>query len=166
LPKLTNSHLLNYCKIPVSSNRTKIFQHKLFKYIYCPAVRGFIALNFSISTTYDVIGRKFHVGLNESESKFQKKLYGECDLDVQIPTVSKLLLTEIKDPFYFFQLFSVILWMYNNYEKYAIVIILTTSISLFIGVYETRKNLLNIQRMAKYSCEVSIHKVKVIIISN
>ena len=45
--------------------------------------------------------------------------------------------------------------MNNSYEKYATVIIITTIISLAVGVIETRANLLNIQQMAKYSLDIN-----------
>jgi len=45
--------------------------------------------------------------------------------------------------------------MNNGYEKYATIIIISTVISLSVSVLETRENLLNIQQMAKYSCEIN-----------
>ena len=46
--------------------------------------------------------------------------------------------------------------MNNQYELYASIIIITTLISLFVGTYETRKNLKNIQEMSRYSCRVNV----------
>jgi cation-transporting ATPase 13A3/4/5 len=46
--------------------------------------------------------------------------------------------------------------MTNQYELYASIIIFTTLVSLFVGAWETRNNLINIQRMARYSCPVNV----------
>lgn len=70
----------------------------------------------------------------------------------------QLTLKEITDPFYIFQVFSVCLWYTNSYGKYATVIVVTTLISLIISIYETRMNLVNIKKMAKYSCKLNVFR--------
>ena len=42
------------------------------------------------------------------------------------------------NPFYVFQLFSVILWFVDQYEVYASVILIVSVISLSVEVYQTR----------------------------
>ena len=37
-----------------------------------------------------------------------------------------------------------------------VIFIATTLVSLFVGTYETRKNLKNIQEMLRYSCRVNV----------
>ena len=62
---------------------------------------------------------------------------------------------EYTGPLYLFQVFSAILWFTNEYKLYATIII-TTLISLFIGVWETKKNLDNIQTIVRYSFPLNI----------
>lgn len=68
------------------------------------------------------------------------------------------------DPFYIFQFFSILLWFFNQYAQYAIIIVVTTLLSLVISVYETRINLVNIQKMAKYSCKINVFRQSEVII--
>jgi hypothetical protein len=158
LPKLNSGNLQTNCKNSIHSFRTKGFQFKLFKYTYSPLKKAFLAIKFNINIKYEIIGRKFLTGLNETEVAFQQKIYGTSDIIVEIPTILTLLLKELNDPFYFFQFFSVILWINNNYIHYSLVIIISTIISIGIGIYEVRVNLLNIQKMARYNCDVIIHR--------
>jgi predicted P-type ATPase len=92
------------------------------------------------------------------EVEYQKQIFGACDLDIKVEGIAKLFLKEVTDPFYAFQIFSVALWFYNQYTNYAIVIVLTTLVSLSISVYETRKNLINISEMARYSCNINVYR--------
>ncbi len=164
LPKITGSHLKENYKNMLKIRNILIFKYKLFNYFFDPMTLDFNAFNFKLNCTYQEIHNNFLSGLNSKESEYQTKLYGECDLNFEVDTALQLLYKEFADPFYLFQVdlyylfikvFSIILWMSNSYEKYATVILLTTILSLAIAVVETRNNLLSIQKMAKYSCEVS-----------
>lgn len=158
LPKINNSPLLTYFKTNVHSQKTKMFEYKSTKYIYSPIKKNFLCLKFQINCSFDILSRKFLSGLTETEVDYQRSIYGHCDLQVKTDSVFTLLLQEIKDPFYVFQFFSVMLWMFNAYVKYAIVIIITTVLSLIIAIYEVRTNLLGIQKIARYSCDVIIYR--------
>ena len=82
----------------------------------------------------------------------------DLDLHIEVNSFIKLLILEFTDPFYIFQVFSVILWMFNHYQIYESLIIVTTIISLIVSTFETRANLLSIQRMAKYSCPINVYR--------
>jgi hypothetical protein len=161
LPKLTNTPISNYCDTSVHSTKTKVFEYKHFKYVYSPKVRAFNALKFTINSSLDIISRKFIHGLNEIEYLYMKKLFGDCDMKIEISSIYNILFEELLDPFYLFQIFSVILWFFNHYVKLAIVIIVTTVFSLAISIIETRKNLEDIQTMARYTCEINVYRNKV-----
>ena len=160
LPEINQSHLKTFCKTSINQLKIKVFQFKLFKYLYNPVSNNFTALSFIIKNSQEIIHKHFLKGLNDEEYDFQKKIFGTCDLDIEVDSSLKLLLKEVTDPFYIFQVFSVTLWFFNSYIKYAVIIVITTIISLFISVYETRSNLLNIKNMAKYSCQVKVFRLK------
>jgi len=98
----------------------------------------------------------FSQGLSTRDFTLLQFLFGKCDLIIELNSVLKLLWTELIDPFYLFQIASCILWYNNEYALYASVILVTTIISLTYSVYETRANLQNIQKMAKYSTKVKV----------
>jgi len=53
--------------------------------------------------------------------------------------VSRVLLLQIFNPFYVFQIFSVTWWCLDNYYIYACCIIVISLVSLGVELYETRK---------------------------
>jgi len=139
----------------------------LFNYIYNEDQCNFNSIKFNIKTSEENIHRVFTKGLNSEEIVYQRNIFGKCDLDVKVDSVISLFLREITDPFYIFQVFSIILWLYDDYEQYAFVIIITTLFSLIVSVYETRENLLNIQQMARYNCKINVFRqVNVIKLNN
>jgi cation-transporting ATPase 13A2 len=160
LPALKDSHLKTYCQSNIMYQEIKYFEFKLFKYIYDPVRECFVAIAFGFKTTQEILHKHFLKGLTEDEVEYQRRIFEVCDLDIRVDSVLKLLIKEVTDPFYIFQIFSVILWFNNQYTNYAIIIVITTIISLAVGVYETRSNLLNIQKMAKYSCPVNVFRLK------
>ena len=69
-----------------------------------------------------------------------KSLFGPCDIDIRVNSIGKILLDELTDPFYLFQVYSIILWYCTNYYYYASVIVVLTIISLILSVYGPYKN--------------------------
>ena len=160
LPDLekTNSFIYNHydVNIPKGAQYITMFTFKLFQYVFDPLEMNFIPLKIRLDTTNENIILECCQGLNAEEYAHQRLIYGICDLDIKVKSFIRLLFEEFTDPFYLFQVFSVILWMTNQYELYASIIIFTTLVSLFVGAWETRKNLVNIQTMARYSCLVNV----------
>lgn len=67
-------------------------------------------------------------------------VYGDNQIDVPIKSWVELLFLEALNPFYVFQVFSVILWFTYNYYYYACVIILMTGFGIFFSIRQTLKN--------------------------
>jgi magnesium-transporting ATPase (P-type) len=95
----------------------------------------------------------------------QENIFGKCDIDIVVNSVFYLILKELSDPFYIFQIFSIVLWLVEGYYNYAAVLIMTTVISITIAIKETRSNLLNIKKMAKYSCDINVFRQNEVVFS-
>lgn len=161
LPKLGNSNIIQYFKSNVVSNKTKCFKFKSFNYAYSPIGKFFDSIVLEINASLDILSRKFLNGLNAKEVQYQYNLYGPCELNIKIDSVLVLLQKEFTDPFYMFQLFSIVLWLFNDYVNYALIILIVTIISIYISIQETRKNLVTIQDMAKFEIELNIFRNEV-----
>jgi cation-transporting ATPase 13A3/4/5 len=158
LPNINNSHLKTYCKSNINKQKYKYFRFKLYTYIYNEEEKNFKSINFNVKTSHEKIHKIFTKGLTSEEIIYQRNIFGACDLVVKIDSVFNLFLKEATDPFYIFQICSIILWLWYNYEAYAFVISITTAVSLIYSVYETRENLVNIQQMARYTCKLNVFR--------
>uniref|UniRef100_A0A8C5LHX0 Cation-transporting ATPase n=1 Tax=Jaculus jaculus TaxID=51337 RepID=A0A8C5LHX0_JACJA len=81
---------------------------------------------------------KFGSGLTTEEQEIRRLICGPNAIDVEITPIWKLLIKEVLNPFYIFQLFSVCLWFSEDYKEYAFAIILMSVISIALTVYDLR----------------------------
>lgn len=97
-------------------------------------------------------------GLSPLEQSFRRTIYGTNLIDVPVKPYPKLLFEEILNPFYVFQMFSIILWMVDQYYIYAICIFIISVISISISLYETRKQSITLRNMAQLITTVTIRR--------
>ena len=160
LPDISHSLLLKKYKNNLNYSEDEIiyFSFKLFKYIYNEESCSFLYVKNELDTTYKNILTKLSYGLDSDEIEYQKNIYGICDIDIEVKSFFKILIIEFTDPFYLFQVVSIILWLSNDYILYASVIIISTIISLLESTFETRENLLNVKEMARYKCDINVYR--------
>ena len=87
----------------------------------CLVFKYFLFLNFC----YSVIFRRLVYGLN--------------DILVPFHSVAYLLVKEVLNPFYIFQVFSVCLWFSDEYYYYAATIVILSTGGITLSIYQTRK---------------------------
>jgi len=160
LPKIPNKmeSIINEFNINICEENIIMFEYKTYQYLYNEKNGDFDALDYQIKQNADKLIPKLIQGLNNVEVNYMRTIFGICDIDIIVNGIFKLLLHELTDPFYLFQIYSIILWYCTEYYYYASVIVIITLISLIISVYETHKNLKQIQKMSKYSCPVNVYR--------
>uniref|UniRef100_A0A2K5KLQ0 Cation-transporting ATPase n=1 Tax=Cercocebus atys TaxID=9531 RepID=A0A2K5KLQ0_CERAT len=85
------------------------------------------------------IHQKFGSGLTREEQEIRRLICGPNTIDVEVTPIWKLLIKEVLNPFYIFQLFSVCLWFSEDYKEYAFAIIIMSIISISLTVYDLRE---------------------------
>lgn len=66
------------------------------------------------------------------------QFYGKNAIEIAIKSYWELFRSEVINPFYLFQLFSITLWCLDDYYYYAGCVFLLSSISIAVSLYETR----------------------------
>ncbi|XP_041503105.1 probable cation-transporting ATPase 13A3 isoform X2 [Microtus oregoni] len=93
---------------------------------------------------------------------FLKKLiYGVNEIAVKVPSVFKLLIKEVLNPFYIFQLFSVILWSIDEYYYYALAIVIMSIVSIISSLYSIRKQYVMLHDMVATHSTVRVSVCRV-----
>lgn len=147
----------SFCDIDILiSPEVRVFHFENICYIYNTKTNEFVELNFQVNTLQQIMN--LSVGLLDSEVTDLRNLFGKCELSIDIPSFFKLSLKELSNPFYVFQIFSVILWFFEDYITYSLLIVVATGISLFMSVRTTRENLENIKKMANTNCQTKIYR--------
>uniref|UniRef100_A0A8C4F5M9 Polyamine-transporting ATPase 13A3 n=1 Tax=Dicentrarchus labrax TaxID=13489 RepID=A0A8C4F5M9_DICLA len=77
----------------------------------------------------------------------KRLFFGVNEIAVKVPSVFKLLIKEVLNPFYIFQLFSVILWSADEYYYYAVAIVFMSVISIATSLYTIKKQYIMLHDM-------------------
>ncbi|XP_060797743.1 polyamine-transporting ATPase 13A3 isoform X2 [Neoarius graeffei] len=86
-------------------------------------------------------------GLSQSQQEYRRLFFGVNEIAVKVPSLFKLLIKEVLNPFYIFQLFSVILWSSDEYYYYASAIVLMSIISIATSLYTIKKQYITLHDM-------------------
>lgn len=79
------------------------------------------------------------MALNSSEQLARRLIYGYNEITVPYKDLKTLLFLEVLNPFYVFQMFSVLLWFMYSYYYYACVIIIMTVVGIIMSIRQTKK---------------------------
>ncbi|XP_059385690.1 polyamine-transporting ATPase 13A3-like isoform X2 [Carassius carassius] len=111
------------------------------KYFWNDTLQNFEVLKGleDLSMTCSSIHSTHSTGLNKNQQEYRRFFFGLNEIDVKVPSLFKLLIKEVLNPFYIFQLFSVILWCTDQYYYYAMAIVIMSVISIATSLYTIKK---------------------------
>merc|ERR1719495_2234324 len=82
---------------------------------------------------------KLSGGLTVNQVTQRVMMFGDNLIKISVPPVLYLVIHEGLNPFYLFQAYTVILWSLQYYWKFAVIIAVTSVISVTVSVWETRR---------------------------
>lgn len=127
----------------------KMFVFRHIRFIYSPANNTWNECEkYNCDTKANI---KSTIMKGKSKQYIDEKLniYGFNELNILVPSIPILLFREIFHPFFVFQLYSVILWFFEDYYIFAVCIALIATISIVSTLRETRERLFKISELAK-----------------
>ncbi|KAM5291918.1 polyamine-transporting ATPase 13A3 [Ctenodactylus gundi] len=142
--------------------QVRYFTHHSVKYFWDDSIHNFDFLRgldegVSCASIYE----KHSAGLTKGMHAYRKLLYGVNEIAVKVPSVFKLLIKEVLNPFYIFQLFSIILWSADEYYYYALAIVVMSLVSVISSLCSIRKQYVMLHDMvaAHSTVRVSVCRV-------
>ena len=94
---------------PRSLTEIKYFTFRHIKYFLDPDTGNFKPLEFKTNLTCEQIHSVLGNGVDEINLSARLKLFGNCLIDVPVPSIMSLLIKEGSHPFFIFQILSIIL---------------------------------------------------------
>ncbi|XP_069598015.1 polyamine-transporting ATPase 13A2 isoform X3 [Ranitomeya imitator] len=140
------------------ANILRYFVFEGMRYIWRPAAMAFIKVSSLDEGLTCGEVHKYKSGLSQSDRDNRKLIYGPNEIDVPVKSYGQLLVDEVLNPFYIFQVFSVVLWLCEGYYYYAGCIIVISVISITISLYETRKQSVTLHNMVKLAVSVTVRR--------
>lgn len=122
------------------------FEHRCMPF-YLAGDR-FEPLFFEVRLPYQVLIERYCTGASPDLVEDRRLMLGRSEIDVPVKSVPKLMVEEILHPFFVFQIFSCILWYWDDYYYYASAIVVISTVSLTANLVSTRNNLLSIKELA------------------
>lgn len=119
---------------------------------------GFSELKFECNTDGKTVHSIANKPLSIDQVKEKKMIFGHCLIDIKIPNLFALLKEGVFHPFFIFQIFSCILWVFEEYYVYACAIFIMSMVSLVFNLMQTRNNIKAVRDLALYECKVTVFR--------
>lgn len=71
--------------------------------------------------------------------RYRRIVYGSNDIIVPLQSIGVLLLLEVLNPFYIFQVFTLFVWFAEGYLYYTIAIVLMSLFGIISSIVQTHK---------------------------
>ncbi|KAI8150400.1 ATPase [Fennellomyces sp. T-0311] len=130
----------------------------LVEYRYCrlafhPLLHRFLIVGFWKDTQWTSI-KSAKSGL--TSEKYHQRLcaFGPNLINIREKRTGALLRDEVLNPFYVFQIGSIILWGLDDYYYYAFCIFLISAISIITTLIETKQTMKRMRDMSRFECSV------------
>ncbi|NXA31240.1 AT134 ATPase, partial [Eudromia elegans] len=132
------------------SLQVKSIQVQKIQYVWNVSVKQFQKVGaLEDHHTCSAIHARFGSGLTCDEQNVRRLICGPNTIDVPVIPIWKLLVKEVLNPFYVFQLFSVCLWFAEDYKEYAVAIIIMSLLSIALTIYDLRQQSLKLHRLVE-----------------
>lgn len=136
-----------------------MFEYRFIKFQWNRDSITFEPIKFECELPFDDLRAKYTDPNNcytAQQREYYRLLYGNCEIDVPKKSIMRLLIDEVLNPFYIFQVFAMALWFWDGYAIYATCIGVISTLSVFASLYETIQNNKSIREMARYNCEINL----------
>ncbi|XP_030228838.1 probable cation-transporting ATPase 13A3 isoform X2 [Gadus morhua] len=127
----------------------RYFTHHSAKYYWNGEAQNFEVLTGleDLQVSCSALHSEHSAGLSRNLQEYRRLFFGVNEIAVKVPSVFKLLIKEVLNPFYIFQLFSVILWAFEEYYYYAATIVFMSFISIATSLYTIKKQYITLRDM-------------------
>ena len=136
-----------------------MFEYRFIKFQWHEDLQLFEPIKFNCEIPYDSLRAKYtdaEMSYSESLRQFYRILFGACEIEVPKKSIMRLLIDEVLNPFYIFQVFAMALWFWDGYQIYATCILIISTLSVVSSLVETIQNNNSIREMARYNCEIGL----------
>lgn len=115
------------------------FENKKVRYLWDKNQKEFVklcGLDSDVKCTYFYQQK----GLSAEDQARRQIVYGLNEIIVKVQPIFGILISEVLEPFYIFQIFSLVIWSLDAYYYYASCIVIMSGLSLTSSVIQTRRN--------------------------
>lgn len=131
------------------------FTYRYLRFYYNPVEDIFKTNNNWYDKNW-LSGSKITDGLSQAMVEDRTMIFGLNSIEIDDKPYTALLLEEVLHPFYIFQIFSVLLWLIDDYYYYASCILIISLISIINTLIETKSTMQKLKEMSMFTCEIRV----------
>ena len=97
-----------------------MFEYRFIKFQWHEDLQLFEPIKFNCEIPYDSLRTKYtdaEMSYSESLRQFYRILFGACEIEVPKKSIMRLLIDEVLNPFYIFQVFAMALWFWDGFQS-------------------------------------------------
>ncbi|KAJ3183794.1 hypothetical protein HDU87_005910 [Geranomyces variabilis] len=136
--------------------RLIIFEYRYMRFIFNPALGVFDQNSYWRDHRWTSIDKACDGLSREGLVSERRKVFGDNAVIIAEKPVFRLLMDEVLNPFYVFQVASIILWCLDDYYYYAVCIFIISTTSAIATLIETKETMRRMREMSRFSCDVRV----------
>lgn len=131
------------------------FEYRYIKFFYNP-VEDMFKTNSNWHDIRWLNVKSLREGTSLALQEQRSMIFGANNIEIKEKSVTQLLMDEVLHPFYVFQVFSIFLWLADDYYYYASCIFLISLVSIVNSLLETKATITRLQEMSRFTCDVRV----------
>ncbi|KAG5417665.1 hypothetical protein I9W82_005301 [Candida metapsilosis] len=131
------------------------FNYRYIKFFYDP-MEDIFRTNSNWYDTRWLNIKTIKEGISQSLQEQRLEIFDFNKIEIDEKSTIQLLADEVLHPFYVFQIFSIFLWLADDYYYYASCIFIISMVSIINSLIETKSTMKRLQQISKFECEVRV----------
>ncbi|KAI8588593.1 hypothetical protein BDZ88DRAFT_396992 [Geranomyces variabilis] len=132
------------------------FEYRYMRFIFNPALGVFDQNSYWRDHRWTSVDKASHGLSREGLVSERRQVFGDNAVIIAEKPVFRLLMDEVLNPFYVFQVASIILWCLDDYYYYAVCIFIISTTSAIATLIETKETMRRMREMSRFSCDVRV----------
>ncbi|XP_058794435.1 probable cation-transporting ATPase W08D2.5 isoform X2 [Phymastichus coffea] len=129
----------------IESEEFRVFWCKKECYVWDVKNNEFSKLTSLKNVTYCSDLNVNNKGLSKEQQILRRIIHGNNEIHIPVKPLATLFAQEVLNPFCVFQLFAIILWLFESYYYYTIVLLIIISWNVLYSALQTRKNQISLR---------------------
>lgn len=133
----------------------RLFEYRYIKFFYSP-VEDIFKTNSNWYDLHWLNSRTLKDGILQLLQEQRLSIFAANSIAIEEKSVGQLLMDEVLHPFYVFQIFSIFLWLADDYYYYASCIFLISMVSIVNTLIETKATIRRLKEISRFECDVRV----------
>ncbi|KAI9025770.1 putative P-type ATPase [Phycomyces nitens] len=142
-----------YTNMDETIDQLILVDYRYVRLAYHPLFQKYLIVGFWKDQAWSMV-KNMKSGLQAEKCYERLAIFGPNLINIREKPTAKLLTDEVLNPFYVFQIGSIILWSMDDYYYYAFCIFFISAVSIISTLVETKQTMKRMREMSRFECSV------------